>query len=89
MVPCMAPGYKLRAAIIAARHHVRRTKRKSVPVPPIQSKNLPIAAATLGVLGPPPSSGPSRKAANLSDARSRGAKPEQDEDAEICTRGGT
>ena len=36
MVPCIAPGYKLRAAIMAARHHVRRTKRKSAPVPPIQ-----------------------------------------------------
>ena len=57
--------------------------------PDPEDKNLPSAAATLAALGPPPSSGPSRKAANLSDARSRGAKPEQDEDAEICTRGGT
>ena len=36
MVPCIAPGYKLRAAIIAARHHVRRTNKKSAPVTPIQ-----------------------------------------------------
>ena len=42
-------GVKPKAAIIAARHQVRRTNRKSAPVTPIQ-KNLLIAGAILGVL---------------------------------------
>ena len=51
MVPSIAPGYKLRAATIAARHHVRRTEKEECSgYPDPEDKNLPSAAATLGVL---------------------------------------